>query len=486
MQNICNEFSPELVVIVDDGKPFVSIATVIAEAHGLKVRRLAPNVNSSKEQYKIQNFVRKHIVEILKKSYKIIHASRNALNIILLAKFAPGFKHKKELRCVLFDPYVGYEWLMPQLFGCSYEHVMIPCPNFQLMPRIQYYQNIFGVSTSYFHVPNSPLDKIAVKRLQELLAVTVDKLPLPTHLPGLEAVWLKLTHSLAEYAGALIPKVCADISAAQSLIRKYNIDTIVLPYDEFWFYKALALVGKREGISTIAYQHGMVNHYSVLIPPTSERILVWDRNAHDCFRSWGVSDRKISMLPNPMRVLLQEKSTRINKEMVRGKLGLKKDCPVVLFAAQQFAGLSSMDNKFLVVETLKKILSLCELIPEILFLIKLHPDDAYTAKSKMVNDLIEVGRLSNVKVITSWDSHELIIASDAVIAETSTCLWEATILGRFAVSFINREFTRQIVPYNSDSGVIRADNIEELVKVIREFIGQNLITENHQINERKF
>jgi len=172
--------------------------------------------------------------------------------------------------------------------------------------------------------------------------------------------------------------------------------------------------------------------------------------------------------------------------MVRGKLGLKKDCPVVLFAAQQFAGLSSMDNKFLVVETLKKILSLCELIPEILFLIKLHPDDAYTAKSKMVNDLIEVGRLSNVKVITSWDSHELIIASDAVIAETSTCLWEATILGRFAVSFINREFTRQIVPYNSDSGVIRADNIEELVKVIREFIGQNLITENHQINERKF
>ena len=394
-------------------------------------------------------------VDILKTAYERLHAGRNALHK-LPAVLGPGFRRFSGLRCVLFDPYVGYELLLPRLFGSACAHIVIPRPNLRAMPRIRYYQGIFKVPTGYFHSPAARPPAAQVSRLQKESAAQLDN------------VWEPLRGALREYCGPLIQKACIHIDAAESIISKYKVDATVLPYDELGLYKALALVGRRDGLLTIVYQHGAVNRYAALIPPTSEQIIAWDENARARFYSWGVTDRKIVLLPNPMVPLLQEKARLITKETARKKLGLAKNRPVVFFAGQPFTGLSALDDMSQAEKILYKILDLSGSIPEVLFLIKLHPNDTHTGKPEKMRQYAEETGLSNVMILASGDSHELMLASDMVISGTSTCLWEATVLGRVAVTFIDREFTRYMSPYDSDSGILRANSIEELAKIIRD------------------
>jgi 2-polyprenyl-3-methyl-5-hydroxy-6-metoxy-1,4-benzoquinol methylase len=195
---------------------------------------------------------------------------------------------------------------------------------------------------------------------------------------------------------------------------------------------------------------------------------VWDDDARARLRSWGVDDRRITVLPNPMTPLLRQKSQWLDKKAVRRKLRLEENQPIAFFAAQPFTGLSALDDPSQVNETLYRILDLACLIPEFYFIVKFHPNDAHRGKPERMRRFIEEQTLPNVRLLVSEDSHELILASDVVISGTSTCLWEATVLDRVAVAFVNQEYTRQLFPYNSNSGVIRTDNIKELMKILRD------------------
>lgn len=471
MERICREFSPE-VVVVEDNRPVARIMTSIAGSHGLSVRRLASAEIGRVSRGWSRGSVRRGFINTLKTTYEWLHAGQNSANA-LAAVFAPGFRQAKGLRCVLFDPYVGYEWLIPQLFGSSCAHIVMPCPNLRLMPRIRYYQRIFGISTSYFHLPDVRVERGEVRELQASLATRLDNLRLPDDLSDLDAaVWAQLCSALREHCESLIQSACTDIGSAERMIRKYRIDAIVLPYDEFGIYKALALVGRRKNLLTIAYQHGVMNKYPALIPPTSGQVVVWDKDAHECLRSWGVTDHRIAILPNPMLPLLKEKARRIDKKTMRRKFGFEDDRPIVLFAAQPFTGLSSLDDRSQVAKTISQILAAARRIPEFSFLIKVHSYDVKRGGLKRIQSLVDEEGGPHVQILTSGDSHELVIASDVVISGTSTCLWEAVMLDRPAVAFVDRAFLRQVFPYQANSGVIRTDSVEELVEILRDVVGK--------------
>jgi len=284
-------------------------------------------------------------------------------------------------------------------------------------------------------------------------------------------VWAQLRSALRDYCGLLIQKACIHICSAEIIISRYRVDATVLPYDEFGLYKALALVGRRDGLLTITYQHGVTNRYTVLIRPTSKRVIVWDDDARALLRSWGIEDRRIMLLPNPRIPLLRQRSRLVDRKIVRKKLKVEENRQTAFFAAQPFMGLSALDDPSMINKTLLRIFDLSNLMPNFFFLIKLHPNDAYTGKQERLIRLIEKRGLSNIKVLVLEDTCELILASDVVISGTSTCLWEATVLSRPAVAFVNYGFARRLFPYNSNSGVIRTDTIEELVKVLNDVTG---------------
>lgn len=474
LSRLCSEEKPETLVVPEDPGFLDRILCVCAEIEGLPVRRLAllPGKGSSPTGGKAG--YRRDLAASAGRAFEILHSGRNACRRLGQA-VAPGFLRAKGLRCVLFDPYVGYERLLPMLFGNACDRVVVPCPNVRGMPRIRYFEEVFGVQTRFFHasegaVLSGSTDDI-VDRLRKT-AVGLGDRPAPLDLPGLRMDWKRLFAAFGEHSALLIRKACAEIEMAERILRKHGVDTTVLPYDEFGLYKALVLVGKRRGLLTVRFQHGVANRYAAFIPPTSEKVIVWEEKARELFQSFGVEESRLALLENPMVPVLGEKISKTDTARIRRSLGILPGRKVVLYAAMPFCGLSALDHPEEVNESLEGMFRVAHGIPEIDFLIKLHPNDGFTGEFRRVREQVTRHGLRNVKVLVSGDAHELILASDVTVAETSTCLWEATVFRKPSIAFVNRGFVRRIYPYDGNPGILRADGHAALEQALRKVLAQ--------------
>jgi len=477
LSRLCSEEKPETLVVPEDPGFLERVLCVCAETEGLPVRRLAPLPGKGSSLSGRKAGYRQILAVSAGRAFEFLHSWRNACRRFGQA-VAPGFLRAKGLRCVLFDPYVGYERLLPMLLGNACDCVVVPCPNVRGMPRIRYFEKVFGVPVGFFHANEGAVlfgstDDI-VRSLQKI-AVELGERPTPLDLPGLGKNRKKLFAAFGEHCAPLIRKACADIETAERILRKYGVDATVLPYDEFGLYKALVLVGRRRGLLTVRFQHGVANRYAAFIPPTSEKVIVWEENAHELFRSFGVEDAGLTHLENPMVPVLGEKISKTDTARIRKSLGIPPERKVVLYAAMPFCGLSALDHPEEVNETLEEMFRVAHGIPEVDFLIKLHPNDALNGEFARVLERVTRHGLRNVKVLVSGDAHELILASDAVVAETSTCLWEATVLRRPSIAFVNREFVRRIYPYDGNPGILRADGHAALEQALREVLARGSV-----------
>ncbi len=474
LSRLCSEEKPETLVVPEDPGFIDRILCASAETEGLPVRRLAPLPGNSSSLSGRKAGYRRILASSAGRAFEFFHSGRNAFRRIGQA-VAPGFLRSKGLRCVLFDPYVGYERLLPMLFGDACDRVVIPCPNVRGMPRIRYFEEVFGVQTGFFHTSEGAVlpgstDEI-VGRLRKT-AVGLGDRSVPLDLPGLGIDWKRLFAAFGEHCAPLIRKACAEIETAERILRKHGIDAMVLPYDEFGLYKALALVGRCRRLLTVRFQHGVANRYAAFIPPTSEKVIVWEENARELFQSFGVEESRLVLLENPIVPVLGEKIPKTDTARIRQSLGIPPGRKVVFYAAMPFCGLSAMDHSEEVNETLEGMFRVTHGIPKVDFLIKLHPNDALNGEFARVQERVTRHGLRNIKVLVSGDAHELILASDVIVAETSTCLWEATVLRKPSIAFVNREFVRRIYPYDGNPGILRADGHAALEQALRKVLAQ--------------
>lgn len=481
-EKIYEEFKPHSLLLVDDQKPLTQTFTLLAKSFGLNVRLLSSNRLSEPSIS-----FHKQLYHFLKESrcnfFEFIHKGQNVFLNIRKA-FKPGFRMSKGMECILFDPYHGYENLLPTLVGRSCKNIIIPRHNFRTAHPSSYYQKLFGTPTKHFRVKRITPKQNELSEQWQKLAPLWDKIETPNNFLFLKKAWLNLILSHRVQCKSYIYKACSDICTAEIIINKYKVVGTVLPFDEFGLYKALVLIGKKNHHINIIYQHGILCRYPAMIPPTSEKIIVWDSNSLNYLISRKVPEFKIEKLSNPIVWQLKEKTQKINKRFIKNKLRLNRIQPVVFYAAQPFVGISSMDNPAEVRQTINKVFELSFIFPEFFFLIKLHPNDALSQKFEQLSKSIELRKLSNVRMILSTSSHDLIIASDIVIAETSTVLWEATIMNRLAIAFLDRDFVKQVSPYNSNPRVISVRSFDALTKILQKVLNKETLLSNYSIDTK--
>lgn len=474
IENLCRKVMPGTLVALDDKSPFVQMISSIARVWGLPVKWLEPATERPRLTPGGRGWLRNSLVASAQWAYECSLSIDNSMKAFL-SNFSPGFRRSSGIRCALFDPYVGYELLMPRLLGSSPQAIIIPRPNFRLMSRLHYYQDVFGVPTGYFDQGGSMAGGVTPEKLRgemDSLAAGLGRQGMNSQTLGFEIPWAALKGPFQDLCTQLIGKACAEIDGAERILRSHKVDATVLPWDELGLYKALTLVGKRDGLLTVRYQHGVVNRYPAFVPPSSEKVLVWDECARGFYRSLGVSEDRLSMLPNPRVPILEAKADQVEKEEVRRRYGLPGSRRMVLFAGTPFVGLSALDHPEEVVKTLENLLDVAGSVPDHQFLVKLHPNDDNTGELGRVQNIVNERNLRNVTVLASCDTQELILASDIVVAETSTCLWEAVVLKRRAIAYLGREFVREIYPYDNHQGVTRFDDPRLLQETLREGVAQ--------------
>lgn len=474
IDDLCRKVMPGALVAIDDKSSFVQLIGSIARAWGLPMKWLESAREMPRPAPGERGWLSENLRTTVRWAYERFLSIDNSM-MAFRSTFSPGFRRSSRIRSTLFDPYVGYELLMPRLLGSSPQAIIIPRPNFRMMSRLHYYQDIFGVPTGYFDQGGGKVGGVIPDKLRgeldslagELGMQGMNSPPLDFEIP-----WTALKGAFQDLCTQLIGKACAEIDNAERIIRSHKVDATVLPWDEFGLYKALALVGKRDGLLTVRYQHGVANRYPAFVPPSSEKVLVWDECARDLYRSLGVSEDRLSMLPNPRVQTLEAKAHQVEKGEVRRRYGLPCSRRMVLFAGAPFVGLSALDHPEEVVKTLENLLDVAGSVPDHQFLVKLHPNDANTGELGRVQNIVNERNLRNVTVLASCDTQELILASDIVVAETSTCLWEAVVLKRRAIAYAGREFVRQIYPYDNHQGVTRFDDPRSLQESLREGVAQ--------------
>lgn len=388
--------------------------------------------------------------------------------ISLRGLLRPGFQRSKGLRGVLFDPYVGYEGVLPELFGTEYSRAIVPRPNVRRMPRIVMLQRRLGVRTFYCDLQVRRIDERNAAALACLVHERATRVSLtpPLDMPGSALLWPRLGEMLGRYCASLVKTACKNIETAEHLLIKHRIDATVLPWDEFGLYKAVALVAQREGLLTIRFQHGVTNRYPAFVPPTSNKVVVWDHDAWTYYRSLGVAEDRLALLPNPMLPEIKALSANADIAALRRRFKLNSGGRVVLFTETPFCGLSALERRTELDVTLRDLATAVRGLSNAQLVVKVHPNNTNAIELARVTDIVRKYSGPSGRVLMEGDTREAILLSDVVVGETSTCLWEATVMGRPAIGYTNRPFVREVYCHGVGSGIVRADSPESLARAL--------------------
>ena len=456
--NILNQ-GFEKVVIVDDGSLENKIFCSLFGEFNIKLKILPKKLQNKKNFSVLKPFLKR----ALRRTSVFLHVLNKPF-LRVIAEIGPGFKMTRGLDGILFDPYLSYESLINDVVGLSAKRVVIPESAITRKRPLSYYRKLFHAETLSFDTQcsfdNKELISAQLSQLQNLF----ERISLPPSFLIDKTIELVLKDCLKGELDHLVKDALENISHAEFLINKYKIEATLLPFDVQGLYKAIVLLANNKQLLTMCYQHGVMCRFTNFIPPVSKKILVWDEDSLSLLRSWGVSKERVSIINHSLDCIAKSSEDNRNNKLIK-KLNIDEGKKIILFTAQPFVGLSAHDFNSEVNKILFNILSLSNEIEGCTFLIKLHPHDMVNGKYEVVKDLIKKTEINDA-ILVNEELLELIDISDCVIAETSTCLYEAKTSNSVCVSYLGNKYSQRISPYEGYTEILKSNNTRQIKDIL--------------------
>jgi hypothetical protein len=228
-----------------------------------------------------------------------------------------------------------------------------------------------------------------------------------------------------------LPQAVDYIGAIEVAVTSEKTDLMLCVYEEGPYGRAGTIVGHRMGIPTVALQHGMVaGPYNAgfyfskvstdvlrdgIACPIPTRTAVYGQHAKSLLT-------EISAYPeDSVQVVGMPSYDPVVRHLAKTSGNAPAEAPVALIVSQPFF---NRDNRQFFIDM---VLDGAALLPEIQWVVKLHPSDF--GKAVDWAEAIETRALANVKVVKD-NLYDWLAACDFMVAWASTTMLEAVIFGK--------------------------------------------------------
>jgi len=397
---------------------------------------------------------------------------------------------------VYFDTYTGYFGLAERLFNQSEYDVLLPQPRLNDFKRISLLRKVFRGRVIFYPVKHclKNISPAATKGAREFVEKCWQRF---IDFPGCKEYfswrginfWNTISETLHSRYFSFFQELILEISYAESTIKKYKINTFLMPWDDGTFNRSFTSVAKRLNLNTIRYQHGIISDYPRLPMPRSNKLVVWGERFKNFYLKAGIESERIIVAGKPpmVDILTREKSNNDRSKFCKG-FNLDPAKRIVLFAPEVFAGTSALDHSYDSTRVLLKLVNAANELPEINFIVKFHHADTILGQQKRKVALItKYNKASNILTFDNFNIYKLITNSDAVITEFSTVGLEAMLLDKPVIIFkLRRELKDYGNPYDEGKGVVVVDKEENIAPTIKGIFSDKRILEELDIGRKRF
>lgn len=218
------------------------------------------------------------------------------------------------------------------------------------------------------------------------------------------------------------------IDQMKNWIKEENIKLLEVDEDMSVLSNCRVQVAKLLGIPTRVRIHGCLCSLRGFVPVEADKISVWDSRQRDKLIMWGVPDYQIEVEGWDRRYgfwMSWNAKREIVREDVKRYFELR-DVPLVIITPSELKDFGDgYEEKKL--SMIKNIVFSVRNFSKIDFIIKIHPgaNDRKQWKKWLPQ--------KNVRVVRDYRTMELIIASDLLLSQNSTCALDGYALGKNVV-----------------------------------------------------
>lgn len=219
--------------------------------------------------------------------------------------------------------------------------------------------------------------------------------------------------------------------------------------------RAVATVAADEGTPTVLIQHG-VDLPSRRYVPVSEQIAVWGERWQKVMQAKGVKPERTEITGAPQFDHLASYSAK-DRSQVREQISASVDSQAftVLLASQPFDDTIRSDLIQTAIGAINKL-------PDVELILRPHPREDTELHRNAATDM------SNVQVSENDDIHDLLFASDVVLALRSTVVLEASLLSRPVIILDISSEKPPISEFSEQNGFTEVTNQIEARQCIEE------------------
>ncbi|SFR47109.1 surface carbohydrate biosynthesis protein [Halorubrum sodomense] len=219
------------------------------------------------------------------------------------------------------------------------------------------------------------------------------------------------------YSTLQYPRVVRYVHMMQNMFRTEQPAMVLLKNDGPLPTRAVATVAADEGIPSLLIQHG-VDLPSRRYVPVSDQIAVWGERWQKVMQAKGVEPERTEVTGAPQFDHLARYSAK-DRSQVRERLSIPVDRQAftVLLASQPFDDTIRSD-------LIQTAMDAVNELPDVELILRPHPREDTELHKEAATDM------SNVHVSESDDIHDLLFASDVLLALRSTVVLEASLLSR--------------------------------------------------------
>jgi len=260
-----------------------------------------------------------------------------------------------------------------------------------------------------------------------------------------------------------------NIEILREIMKKSNVNGILVWDDSLEFNRTLVVVGKYLGIPSIMVHHGI---WAVDLK-IAEKIYV------DKVALWGERSRKglIARGINPSLLTITGNPGFDRIVSIRGKQGIHKDNTIV-FATQMIEDYTSMSvNKD--EEIIDVLYSAIKRIPDTRLVIKVHPGEKIRKYQRLIKDK----KYQNVEVIKKTDLFGLLSKCRILVTYVSTVALEAIILNKpvIIVNLTGQPYEYPYIESGAAIGVCKEEDVyPAIVDVLNNPDVQNKLAEKRE------
>lgn len=459
---------PDLAVCVDDNSIIANLFIGFCRKSRLPCRRIraAWKMSFSEKEY------------INKTRYILNNAKLIFMDFLWLgSSFLKGFNSRHPLKKrVFFEPYMKYHELAKILFdeeGCE---ILYPRPHIRGFSGIVGSENFAKAQIIYYPrflnliAPKAGLAYIKSRILIWFMwrRVKRDACVIDKFSSGGVNLWDYIKGNFRNYFKNYFPVYIRDIIAVERFMRRYKINTTLLPQDEFGLQRVLTCVAKKLGVLTIKYQHGVLNRYPFSMKPICHKLFAWSDNEKAHYLRLGVAEENIRVIGNPLMGCLGRENSSVNPASIRQRIGIPPGSRIVFFPSQPRTGLSSLLDPKYEDYLIAKIIETAGDIKEVSFIIKLHPWIVAQNQFLQKKRLIESFKKPNVFLVEDIETYEILKISDVVISESSTIGLEAIFLSKPLIAiYLRRILDDYFQPFKDYEGAIVVKDERTIAETIR-------------------